>query len=330
MHRVRLIAAAALLALLTGCSGSDGSPKASNGNNADAPAKVAEPQSGQCVAKEIADGDDFAPDMRTVVPCSELHAYEIVAVVAIPDDMLSGTTDAEKLARRTELSKIGGEDTELRKRLRTEVYSLCDEPFREATGLGQVKVVEKSAKDVDLRLPPGAASQWYTLSSPELWVKGTTQAVCSFRFAPPTKGDVVSPVTPIRSNNTNPAMSSYLTRKFPAELRSCWDTKTDKAASCSETHDQELLWIIDMKAVYGKNFLKGANLANVDGADFDKLAEACIDPYEESGGYITPKIGMSLRFFSGVPTTSKTLPIICVLAARDGSRLEELVAYSRF
>lgn len=328
MHRVRLIAAAGLLALLAACGGSDGDAK--NGNKADGPVTVAEPQSGQCVAQEVADGDDFAPDMRTIVPCSELHAYEIVAVVAIPDDMLSGTTNAEKLARRTELSKIGGEDTELRKRLRTEVYSLCDEPFREATGLGQVKVVEKSAKDVDLRPPPGAASQWFNLSSPELWVKGTTQAVCSFRFAPPTEGDVVSPVTPIRSNNTNPAMSSYLTRKYPAALRSCWDTKTDKAASCSGTHDQELLWIIDMKAVYGKKFLKGADLADVNDADFTKLADACIDPYEESGGGLTQKIGMGFRFFSGVPTTSKTLPIICVLASRDGSRLEGLVAYSRF
>ncbi|WP_332642941.1 hypothetical protein [Aeromicrobium sp.] len=328
MHRVRLIAAAALLAILAACGGSDGGTK--NGDKAEGPAKAAEPQSGQCVAKEVADGDDFAPDLRTVVPCSELHAYEIVAVVAIPDDMLAGTTDTEKLARRTELSQISGEDTELRKRLRTEVYSLCDEPFREATGLGQMKVVEKSAKDVDLRLPPGAASQWYNLSSPELWVKGTTQAVCSFRFAPPSEGDDVSPVTPIRSNNTNPAMSSYLTRKYPAELRSCWDTKTDKAASCSGTHDQELLWTIDMKAVYGKKFLEGADLADVNDADFTKLADACIDPYEESGGGLTQRIGMGFRFFSDVPTTSKTLPIICVLAARDGSRLEDVVAYSRF
>lgn len=328
MHGVRLIAVAALLALLAACGGSDGDTK--KGNKADGAAKVAKPQSGQCVAKETADGDDFAPDMRTVVPCSELHAYEIVAVVAIPDDMLAGTTDAEKLARRTELNQISGEDTELRKRLRTEVYSLCDEPFREATGLGQVKVVEKSAKDVGLRLPPGAASQWYNLSSPELWVKGTTQAVCSFRFAPPSEGDDVSPVTPIRSNNTNPAMSSYLTRKYPADLRSCWDTKTDKAASCSGTHNQELLWIIDMKAVYGKKFLKGANLANVNDADFTKLADACIDPYEESGGGLTQTIGMSFRFFSDLPTTSKTLPIICVLAARDGSRLDKVVAYDRF
>lgn len=328
MHRVKLVAAAALLALLAACGGNEGG--ANNSGKADGPAKVAEPQSGQCVAKEVTDGDDFAPDMRTVVPCSELHAYEIVAVVAIPDDMLAGTTDAEKLARRTELTQISGEDTELRKRLRTEVYSLCDEPFREATGLGQVKVVEKSAKDVDLRLPPGAASQWYNLSSPELWVKGTTQAVCSFRFAPPSEGDKVFPVTPVRSNNTNPAMSSYLTRKFPTDLRSCWDTKTDKAASCSDTHDQELLWIIDMKAVYGKGFLKGADLADVNDADFSKLADACIDPYEESGGGLTQKIGVSFRFFTGVPTTGKTLPIICVLAARDGSRLEELVAYSRF
>lgn len=328
MHRARLIAAAALFAVLAACSGDSDA----TGNNAktDASPKAAAPKAGQCIAEEVADGDDFAPDMTSVVPCSELHAYEIVAVVAIPDDMLAGTTDADKLARRTELSTIGGQDSDLRKRLRTEVYSLCDEPFHEATGLGQVKVVDKTAKEAGLRLPPGKASQWYNLSSPDLWVEGTTQAVCSFRFAPPTEGDVISPVAPIRSNNTNPVMSSYLSRKFPAELRSCWDVKADKAVSCSDTHDQEMLWIIDMKAVYGKRFLKGADLANVSETDFTKLAEACVDPYEESGGGLTAEVGVGFRFFSDVPTTGKSLPIICVLAARDGSRFKDFKAYSRF
>jgi hypothetical protein len=331
MHRVRLITAAVLLTLVAACGGGDGDKaKDSNDSKSEGPAKLVKPQGGQCVAKEVADGDDFAPDMRTVVPCNEPHAYEIVSVVAIPDDMLSGTTDAEKLARRTELNDINNKESALRKRLKGEVYSLCDEPFREATGLGQLTVVGKPAKDVDLQVPFGPASEWDSLTPPDLWVNGTAQAVCSYRFGPPTEDGVVSPVTPIRSNNTNPAMSSFLSRKLPAALRACMDNKSNNSIACTSPHDQELLWVIDMKAVYGKDFLKGAKLTDVSDADFNKLLDACIDPYQQSGGGLTEKIGMGFRFFSDVPTTGTTLPIICVLASRTGETLDDVVAYDRF
>lgn len=139
-----------------------------------------------------------------------------------------------------------------------------------------------------------------------VWVKGTTQAVCAYRFAPPTEGDVVAPVTPIRSNNTNPAMSSYLSRKFPAGLRACMDDKSNKSIGCTAAHDQELMWVIDMKAVYGKDLLTGANLADVPEDSFKKMLQACVDPYNQSGGHLTSTIGMGFRFFSDVPTTGTT------------------------
>lgn len=328
MHRVRLSAVAALLALLASCVGGDGG-NGGNGTGAkgDGPAKLFEPQAGQCIAKEVADGKDFAPDTQTVVPCSESHAYEIVAVVAIPDEMLTGTTDAEKLVRRTALADIDDKDSELRKKLKAEVFSLCDDPFREATGLGQLTVAGKTAKEAGLRLPFGPASQWYTLSSPDLWVKGTAQVVCSYRFAPPSEGDVVSPVTPIRSTNTNPAMSSYLSKRYPAGLRACMDNKDNKTISCTSTHDQELMWVIDMKAVYGEKFLKGVKLTDVSEADFNKMLQACVDPYNQSGGTLTSTIGMGFRFFSDVPTTGTTLPIICLLASTKNESLDAVAAY---
>ncbi len=324
MHGDRLIAVAALLALLAACSGSSASD--AGGKKSDGPPKLVKPQAGQCVAKEIPDGKDFAPDMTTVVPCSEPHAYEIVAVVAIPDEMLSGTTDVEKLARRSELNDVGNNDSPLRKKLKDEVYPLCAEPFREASGLGQMTVAGKTAKEADLRIPFGPASEWDTLSPPQLWTEGVTEAVCSYRFAPPTDGDVVSPVTPIRSNNTNPAMSSYLSRKFPAALRACMDDKASKSISCTSAHDQELMWVIDMKAVYGKDFLKGAKLTDVNEADFAKLRQACADPYSQSGGILAGKIGMGFRFFSDVPTTGTSLPIICVIGSTENVSLGDTVA----
>ncbi len=334
MYRVRIFTATALLTLVAACGGSSGSDggdgKNTDGGKADGPATIVKPQSGQCIAQEVPDGDDFAPDMRTVVPCNEPHAYEIVAVVAIPDDMLAGTTDEEKLARRTELNDIKNTESALRKRLKTEVYSLCEEPFRESTGLGQLTVVGKTAKDVDLRVPQGPASQWDTLTPPELWVTGTAQAVCSYRFAPPTENGIVSPVVQVRSNNTNPAMSSFLSRKFPQSLRTCMDDRSNKTIDCGKAHDQELLWVIDMKAVYGKGFLKGTNLADVKDDDFKKLLDACIDPYQQAGAGLTQKVGMGFRFYSDVPTTGPTLPIICVLASRDGGRLNDVVSFRRF
>lgn len=327
MHRVKVIAVATLLALLTACSGSDGGDGPDGKDDKAGPAKLIEPRAGQCLAEEVADGDDFAPDTQTVVPCSEPHVDEIVAVVAIPDEMLTGLNDAEKLARRTELANINDKDSELRKKLKAEVFSLCDEPFREASGLGQLTVAGKTAKEAGLRLPFGPASQWNTLTSPKLWVEGTAQAVCSYRFAPPSEGGVVSKATPIRSNNTNPAMSSYTSKKLPAGLRSCMNNEANKAISCTEAHDQELMWVIDMKAVYGPDFLKDAKLTDVADTDFQKMHKACVDPYNQSGGSLTSSIGMGFRFFSDVPSTGTSLPIICVLASTEDKSLSQVAAY---
>ena len=121
-------------------------------------------------------------------------------------------------------------------------------------------------------------------------------------------------------------MSSYLSRKFPAALRACMDDKASKSISCTSAHDQELMWVIDMKAVYGKDFLKGAKLTDVNEADFAKLRQACADPYSQSGGILAGKIGMGFRFFSDVPTTGTSLPIICVIGSTENVSLGDTVA----
>lgn len=317
MHRINLVIALLMTALaVSACGG---------GNDKAETKKLSRPKAGQCIAKEVPDGKDFAPDTQTVVPCNEDHAYEIVAVIPVPDELLTGTTDKEKLARRTELADISEDESELRKKLRAEALPLCDEPYREASGLAKLTVKGKAAKKAGLRLPHGNASRWSTLTSPELWVDGTTQLVCSYRFASQTTDKEVPPVVPARSANTKPVMASYLTKDFPVSLRYCVGDET--SGTCTEVHKQEPLWVIDMKAIYGKDFLTGANLKKVNKDQNNKIIQACTDPYTQTGGSLSATTEMGWRFYSDVPTTGKTFPIICALKSQSGEGFRGFAAY---
>src|SRR5688572_30224284 len=94
--RLPTVAAAILIAGLAGCGGSDEKPKPD----------AADIKAGVCIASDIADEDDRAPDLDSVVDCSEPHVYEILDVVDLPKEALAGKTDEEKLANRKDLATI--------------------------------------------------------------------------------------------------------------------------------------------------------------------------------------------------------------------------------
>lgn len=307
MNRTSVIALVTLIALTAAACSDDKTPKTPK----KAQPTFTQPKAGQCVAEEVPDGEDVAPNTETVVPCSKPHVYEIVAVIDIPKRFLTGKTKAQKLARRSELADVGDKPTKLRQSYSNAVYSKCDTPFREASGLAALTVKGKSAKKVSLGMPFGGTSQWYTVTSPKLWLAGTTQAVCSIRFSVVPKGDKRPPVLPVRSKSSKQVIASYLTKDFPVEVRGCIEPRTEDGVSCAKPHSEELLWVMDMKAVYDKDFLSGADLTNVNADQLAKIRAACADPLKQIGNVLGDAERMDFRFYPKIPTTKAALPIVC-------------------
>ena len=314
MLRTTLTTVAAILTLtVSACSGDDPAEKKEP--------RLTVPAAGQCVAKEVPDGKDVAPDTESVVPCDQNHGYEIAAAIPVPKKLLSGTTKKAKLARRTQLADIDDDKSKLRQQLFKTTYGKCQEPFRKATGLDRLTVLGKSAEEAGLGIS-AHVSTWYTLSSPELWVEGKAMLVCSFRFqARSTTGDTGDrpKLSSVRSKTSKPVMASYLTDDFPVSARGCTDSNSKASVDCARPHTQERLWTLDLKAVYGKKFLSGANLKDVSAAELTKIRAACNDPYTQAGGKVSEARPMGFRFFSEVPTTGPSLPIICTLTSQGQS-----------
>jgi hypothetical protein len=319
---MRRIASSALAVLLVVAVAACGGAAPKSGPQAAAAAPKAL-QAGQCVAGEMADGKDVVPDPKTVVPCTKPHVYEIVAVVDVPKQFLVGETDAEKLARRSAFADVDDDaPSSIRAKMSEATFSKCAAPFRKATGMAGLKVNGKSAADVSLYPSLKDVSEWYTVSSPEQWVAGITQAVCSYRFAaekPGLKGN--PPPTLVSSRSARPVISSYLHQDYPASLRWCFVAGGGHEMSCAKRHGMELLWSMDMKAVYGREFASGADLKNLAGEDLAKIESACGAPYASLGHRTGPSQFFNFRFSPKQGTTKRYLTITCVLAARDGSSL---------
>jgi hypothetical protein len=302
------MAAAVALALGLSACGGDDEPATKH---------LTLPKAGQCIAKEVTDGTDVAPDTESVVPCTQKHSYEIVATFPIPLELLAGKTKKAKLARRTELADVDSKST-LRQKLTTTVFRKCAQPFREASGLDRVSVLGKSAADVGLRVSANV-SQWTTVSSPDLWLQGKAMAVCSYRFGVESESEGIPKLLSVRSTSTKPVMASYLTNDFPISARGCAGSSTEDWISCTQPHSQERLWALDMKAVYGKKFLSSADLPRVSPDEGAKLRAACNDSYKQAGGTISDDRTMGVRFYSKYPATGSVLPMVCTLSAKGAA-----------
>jgi hypothetical protein len=309
--RTTLIAASAVLTLSLSACGGDDSPEKKE------PSLTA-PKAGQCIAKEVPDGKDVAPDTETVVPCDQNHTYEIVAAVKIPQKLLAGKTTKAKLARRTQLADIDNDKSKLRQELFKTTYDKCEKPFRQASGLDKLTVMGKSAEKAGLSVS-AHVSEWYTISSPKLWLQGKAFMVCSFRYEASSDTKGRAKLSSVRSTSAKPVMASYLTKKFPISARACTESNSSSSVDCARPHNQERLFVIDMKAVYGKKFLSGADLKNVNADELGKIRAACNDPYTQAGGKISEARPMGFRFYSEIPTKGSYLPIICTLNSSSGS-----------
>jgi hypothetical protein len=217
-------------------------------------AKAAEIKAGVCIAKDIADEDDRAPDLDSVVDCSEPHVYEILDVVDLPEEALSGDTDEEKLANRKDLATIEkGEDISKEYEAFYEFGGLCNTALRETTGYEDVVVNGVSAEDAILwpAVAAGIHTPWMNVTPEDQWLDGKRQLICSARFVDPSAdAEENAPVKPLSSPNEKPLLAGMGSASFPIEYRPCDDDKAVSiAVSCDGPHHAEMLFNFEAGSV---------------------------------------------------------------------------------
>jgi len=87
---------------------------------------------------------------------------------------------------------------------------------------------------------------------------------------------------------------------------------------------------MDMKAVYGKDFLSGADLTTVSDSQFGKIRAACADPYEQAGGKPGSARRLAFRFYPESKTTKAPLPIICTVSTKAQPKKGRAPTFSAF
>ncbi|MCW2799842.1 MAG: hypothetical protein JWQ70_1314 [Aeromicrobium sp.] len=269
MRGVGVAAALISLVALAACSPSHASPH-----------REVAPAPGQCIAKEKADLDDFAPDFTSVVPCTKPHAYEIVDVQPIPHRFLSGTTPKQRLANRAELTKASGEG-QLPRDFR--VYSLerCRLAIIHAAGLDRVKIKDKSAAETRIYPVLGGAEMRLNVASPKRWVAGDRDFECSVRYTAHQNARSNRPIRLVTSKGL-PDYRMLTTGDFPADRRQCvtYDQDDNRVlVPCSKQHYGEVMFRYDAAKVFSTSFIAGLRKREYYNEDYtDKQWETLSGP----------------------------------------------------
>jgi hypothetical protein len=289
-------------------------------------ASASDVKAGTCIAKEVDDENDTAPDLNSVVDCSEPHVYEILDVVDLPDEALSGKTDKEKLANRKDLATLELDETEAQSDQNAAffafAYPVCDKALRKHAGYDDITVKGKSAEDVALIPALGAEvySPWLNLMPKDLWLEGNRQFMCSVRYVEDSEAEE-PPVKPVSSPNDKMLISSASSPSFPVELRDCSDVdRKDDAVSdvdCDERHTTEGLFSFDGDVVFGEKAMapifKSGNPTDEQMAPLDRT---CTDslPAVMGDGFDKKKIAGKAYV---VEWDDGTQAVQCALAAVD-------------
>lgn len=320
--RRRLPAVLTLLALvLGGCS--EGDPAATKAA-APQPPKVVVPEAGQCVAKEVADGQDVAPDFTSVVPCTEPHVYEVIGVRPVPGRFVDSSSEAASLARRTELARVDAQAPRRARTFQRVMWPGCDQAYRVATGVDRFTVAGKDAQRLKVDPLGRNVSPWLNLAPAEIW-RQQPLAVCSVRYAgQPPKGAAWGPVRPVTSPDARQVVSTWMAPRFPQPFRLCHEIRSNRRVPCSVPHGIEYLWTADFKAAFGKDFLDGFDdLAALPQEEYDTAVSLCRRLYRQTGNRVPRGMRVNYRFNPELDDPSgRTLQMSCVLqTSNDRDRL---------
>ncbi len=274
--------------VLTACGGGDSNE-----------ASASDVKAGTCIAKEVDDEDDTAPDLSSVVTCSEPHVYEILDVVGVPDDALSGNTDKEMLANRKDLATLanqGEEQSDENAAFFEFAGPRCDQALRRHAGYDDITVKGKSAEEITLSPVLGAEvyTRWVNLMPEAQWLKGKRQFICSVRYVEESD-DEEPPAGPVASPNEKMLIGRASSPSFPINLRECSDVDSEKndavtRVGCDQSHTSEGLFIFDGDVAFGEKMMAPINKANdptdeqmapLDRACTDSLAAVMAEGYDK-------------------------------------------------
>lgn len=286
---------------------------------------------GDCVARSRADSDGTVPDLATPVPCTEPHLFEITEIVDLPEVALSGTTDEEKLAHRSSLVRDDASTSPAHAAFEAFAEPVCQSAIQRVVGYDTIELGGVTATDLQIgSISARTAPAWRTLSTPEDWLAGNEQLVCSTRFVD-AAGTTGAPQT---SPTDAPLMSTFLTPAFPEELRQCltYVGETASVTDCTEAHYGEIFASFNAKPVLGEDFVEGLDPATYTGAQQARLSKACL---ELAAGFLAPDFDTAVLAAQGDlggtvgwgTDDAAYYPVQCMITAKD-SRNQDLPAGS--
>lgn len=254
-----------------GCTGTSASSQAEE--------KAPTPETGQCIGKEIKDLDDLAPDFNDVVDCRKSHVYEIVEVIEVPKQFLTGDTKADRRANRKELGTVKAESP-LKTKYEQFASDRCGTETLKAVGLSKVGIGSKTADEAGADPVMGGALSWLNLTPTANWNDGDAKLVCSIRYTKRiTTTNDVGP-KPVRSKTELPAYADFLTEDFPVDRRQCvaYENRTERTlVPCDEEHFGEMFFSFDARKAFGDAFVKSVNLSDPHDLNWAKISQICSD-----------------------------------------------------
>ncbi|MDQ3156705.1 MAG: hypothetical protein M3Q98_08275 [Actinomycetota bacterium] len=273
--RVLCALAVAVCLIAAGCGGAN-----TTTSPAAKPAATAAVHAGDCIAKEIHDLDDVAPDFNTGVDCRKPHVYEVSDVINVPKRFLRGKTSKAKLANRKVLGSVD-EASQLTDEFGEFADTECGPAALKNAGMGRLRIGGKSLKEAGAELVMGGAEPWINLSSPADWINGREKVICSVRFTKhlTDEGVDVAP-EPISAKTGHPAFHDFLTEDFPAVRRQCvtYDSQDRYGLSpCTKHHYGEIFFSYDAAAVFGQKFVQNMDIDDPNDAGWEKLGDPCFD-----------------------------------------------------
>jgi len=319
--RLPTVAAAILFAALAGCGGSD---EKSNPTAADIKA-------GDCIADEISDEGDKAPDLSSVVACSEPHVYEVLDVVDLPKDALTGPSREERIANRKDLATADLEETS-EDELSEQAVALgeflgegaCDSGLLDIAGYADIEVDGVSARKAGLNPLFSTIQVERSNVMPEAqWLAGKRQVICSARFVEPNddfedqfSSDRV--LKPVSSKNAQPVLANAGTASFPAAWRQCTAFKKGQDVSspvgCDKQHYTETLFAFNAQDIIKRAVLDRINYdepSNKDRTELDRVCATAL-PSVTAEGFDEGKV--KVLGFTGVPWEDDAKFVTCELA----------------
>lgn len=212
---------------------------------------------GECLAKEIPDGDDVAPDLTSAIDCTKPHVYEV-------SDVLGSTTDGSQLADE----------------FQSYAASECESSILKRAGTNRIKDAGKPLKEVNAGLVMSGGSTWVNLTPAAGWAD-KQEFICAVRYTEHQTGGGDLAPRPVKAKSDHPAFHDFLTEDFPADRRLCITYDGQERYSlepCGDgQHYGEIFFGYDAAAAFGEKFVEGVDSEEPSEAEWTKLSDPCFE-----------------------------------------------------